>query len=83
MQLLNKAKGILINRVTDMFIDRREDLDLKEYPAHFSEMGELIARIDNLKTLSSLVEMIEANQLSQAAVFDDEVEDFLESLINR
>ena len=83
MKLLNKAKGILINRVTDMYIDRREDLDLKEYHAHFADMGELIARIDNLKTLSSLVEMIEANELSQAALFDDEVEEFLESLINR
>ena len=48
MELLNKAKAKLINRTIDMFIDRREDIDLVEYPEHFSNMGEMIARIDSL-----------------------------------
>lgn len=83
MDLLNKAKAVLINRATDLFIDRREDLDLKEYPEHFSNMGEIIAIIDSQKSLSSIIESIESGAFNSIALFDDEVEDFLESLINR
>ncbi len=83
MELLNKAKAKLINRTIDMWIDRREDIDLLDYPDHFSNMGELIARIDSLQSMSALIELIEAGKFNAIALFDDDVEEFLESLISR
>ncbi len=81
MELLNKAKAKLINRTIDMFIDRREDIEIVEYPEHFSNMGEMIARIDSLQSISSVIESIEAGSFNSIALFDDDVEDFLESLL--
>ncbi len=82
MKLLETAKTKLTNRTLEVFMDRKDDLELAEWPMHFEHMGELLARIENMKTIAGVVEMVETGQFESIGVFPEDMEDFLGAMLD-
>jgi hypothetical protein len=82
MALLETAKKKLTNRALEVFMDRKDDLELVEWPMHFEHMGELLARIENMKTIAGAVEMVETGQFESIGVFPEEIGDFLGAMLD-
>ncbi len=82
MALLETAKKKLSNRTLEVFMDRKDDLEIVEWPMHFEHMGEMLARIENIKTITGAVEMVETGQFESIGVFPEEIGDFLGALLD-
>lgn len=66
----------LIERVNDAFMMRKEDLPLSEYPAHFAEMGKLVAQIESRENLSDLIKDVEQGELEVVGIFSSDFDCF-------
>ena len=77
---LSTAKMLLIQMATDIYTDRRGDLETHEYPEHYHDLGKIVARIDEYRSLSSMIRDMESGDYSQIGIdgtVDSEVIDFL------
>ena len=85
MTTLQAAQAILIRRTGDVFMDMRDGLDgPSEYPGHFQQMGEFIAKIEEYKSFGAICDAIGQEEFSLVGLFgdDDEMETFLKDVSN-
>lgn len=84
IKVLNRAKKLLIERTTEMFINRRDELEFDEYADHFQEMGIMISMIDETESLGQLITKLEKGEFEVIGLFtsdDDMLEEFLRDLV--
>jgi hypothetical protein len=77
---LSTAKMVLINYATDLFTDRRTDLPLTQYPAHYENLGLLIQQIDQYPSLGHIISDMENGKLEVLGYFKDDDEEVMEFL---
>ena len=67
--LVSTAKKLLIERATEIYTDRRSDIDTFEYADHYKELGKIIARIDEYIYLSAIINDIEQGEYDHIGVY--------------
>ncbi len=80
MSALSTAKSILVDQATQIFNDRRFDLLTKEYPEHYSNLGELILQIDQYPSLGHIISDMENGKLEVLGYFKGDDEGVMEFL---
>ena len=80
MSGLSVAKNILSNQAADLYMERRFDLSLTEYPDHFANLAELIQQIDQYESIGHIVSDMENGKLEVLGYFKEDDEAVLEFL---
>ena len=80
MSALSTAKQKLANHASDLYMDRRWDLSLPEYPEHFANLAELIQQIDQYESIGHIVSDMENGKLEVLGYFKEDDEAVLEFL---
>ena len=80
MSGLSTAKQLLANHASDLYMDRRWDLALTEYPDHFANLAELIQQIDQYESMGHIITDMETGKLEVLGYFVDDDEYVLEFL---
>ena len=75
--LVSTAKMLLIERATEIYTDRRSDIDKSEYTDHYKQLGKLVASIDEYKYLSTIINDIEQGDYDHIGLCNGD-EDILE-----
>ena len=79
--LVSTAKMLLIERATEIYTDRRSDLETSDYADHYKQLGKLIARIDEYIYLSTIINDIEQGDYVHIGLgYDDNIVDFMKEL---
>lgn len=80
--LLSTAKKLLTERATWIYNDRRFELETCEYSDHYSDLGKLIARIEEFKSFSLIIRDIENEEFGSIGLTgcDDDLANFLEEV---
>jgi hypothetical protein len=73
---------LLIERATELYTDRRSDLETSEYADHYKQLGKLVARIDEYKYLSAIISDIEQGDYDHIGLNagDEDVLDFMKEI---
>ena len=71
VNLVDKAKVLLIGKANDLYDMRREELDFDalSYRSHYSNLGELIFQIDAYESLGDIINDIENDNLQELGYF--------------
>ena len=71
VNLVDKAKVLLIGKANDLYDMRREELDFDalSYRSHYSNLGELIFQIDAYESLGDIIKDIENDNLQELGYF--------------
>jgi hypothetical protein len=85
MKILSAAKAMLVKRTLGFYSDMRENLslDASEYKDHFSNMGELLLKIDTYESFGDICKDLEKGEFAEIGYFWDDadmMEEFLENL---
>ena len=80
MSGLSTAKHLLAKQASELFMDRRWDLELTEYPEHFANLAELIQQIDQYQSMGHIITDMETGKLEVLGYFVDDDEYVLEFL---
>ena len=85
VNLVDKAKVLLIGKANDLYDMRREELDFDalSYRSHYSNLGELIFQIDAYESFGDIIKDIENDNLQELGYFGaDEflIEEFLKAV---
>ena len=80
MSALSTAKQKLANHASDLYMDRRWDLSLPEYPEHFANLAELIQQIDQYESMGHIITDMENGKLEVLGYFKGDDEGVLEFL---
>lgn len=80
MSALSTAKSILVDHATNLFNDRRFDLQLTEYMEHYENLGLLIQQIDQYPSLGHIISDMENGKLEVLGYFKGEDEGVMEFL---
>ena len=88
VNLVDKAKALLIGKANDLYDMRREELDFDalSYRSHYSNLGELIFQIDAYESLGDLIKDIEDDNLQELGYFgadEDMLEKFLKQVLQK
>jgi hypothetical protein len=75
--LVSTAKMLLIERATEIYTDRRSDLETFEYADYYKRLGKFIARIDEYIYLSTIINDIEQGDYHHIGLGGDD-EDIVE-----
>lgn len=82
MSALIKAKMYLTGQATDLYLERRYDIDFEDYEEHFKNLGAVIRDIDMINTFSELISSLETGKFEVLGYFssdEDMIDDFLNS----
>ena len=80
MSGLSTAKHLLAKQASELFMDRRFDLSLTEYPDHFNNLAELIQQIDQYESVGHIVTDMETGKLEVLGYFIDDDQAVMEFL---
>ena len=88
VNLVDKAKVLLIGKANDLYDMRREELDFDalSYRSHYSNLGELIFQIDAYESLGDIIKDIENDNLQELGYFgadEDLLETFLKQVLQK
>ena len=88
VNLVDKAKVLLIGKANDLYDMRREELDFDalSYRSHYSNLGELIFQIDAYESLGDIINDIENDNLQELGYFgadEDLLETFLKQVLQK
>jgi hypothetical protein len=80
--LVSTAKMLLIERATEIYTDRRSDLETSEYADYYKQLGKLVARIDEYIYLSTIINDIEQGDFDHIGLCsdDEDVLDFMKQI---
>ena len=80
--LVSTAKMLLIERATEIYTDRRSEIETFEYQEHYKQLGGLIARIDEYIYLSTIINDIEQGNYHNIGLWggDDDIIVFMKEL---
>ena len=70
--LVSTAKMLLIERATELYTDRRSDLETHEYADYYKQLGKLVARIDEYIYLSTIINDIEQGDFDHIGLSNGE-----------
>lgn len=82
MSALINAKMYLTGQATDLYLERRYDIDFEDYEMHFKELGIVIRYIDMINTFSELISSLETGKFELIGYFPSDegmIDDFLNS----
>ena len=88
VNLVDKAKVLLISKANDLYDMRREELDFDalSYRSHYSNLGELIFQIDAYESLGDIINDIENDNLQELGYFgadENSLEEFLKHVLQK
>ena len=88
VNLVDKAKVLLIGKANDLYDMRREELDFDalSYRSHYSNLGELIFQIDAYESLGDIINDIENDNLQELGYFgadENSLEEFLKHVLQK
>ena len=88
VNLVDKAKVLLIGKANDLYDMRREELDFDalSYRSHYSNLGELIFQIDAYESLGDIINDIENDNLQELGYFgadENSLEEFLKQILQK
>ena len=88
VNLVDKAKVLLIGKANDLYDMRREELDFDalSYRSHYSNLGELIFQIDAYESLGDIINDIENDNLQELGYFgadENSLEEFLKHILQK
>ena len=88
VNLVDKAKVLLIDKANDLYDMRREELDFDalSYRSHYSNLGELIFQIDAYESLGDIINDIENDNLQELGYFgadENSLEEFLKHILQK
>ena len=88
VNLVDKAKVLLIGKANDLYYMRREELDFDalSYRSHYSNLGELIFQIDAYESLGDIINDIENDNLQELGYFgadENSLEEFLKHVLQK
>ena len=88
VNLVDKAKVLLIDKANDLYDMRREELDFDalSYRSHYSNLGELIFQIDAYESLGDIINDIENDNLQELGYFgadENSLEEFLKHVLQK
>ena len=88
VNLVDKAKVLLIGKANDLYDMRREELDFDalSYRSHYSNLGELIFQIDAYESFGDIIKDIENDNLQELGYFGaDEylLDEFLKHVLQK
>jgi hypothetical protein len=80
--LVSTAKMLLIERATEIYTDRRSDLETCEYADYYKQLGKLVARIDEYNYLSTIINDIEQGDYHHIGLNngDEDILDFMKEI---
>ena len=86
VNLVDKAKVLLIDKANDLYDMRREELDFDalSYRSHYSNLGELIFQIDAYESLGDIINDIENDNLQELGYFgadENSLDEFLKHVL--
>jgi hypothetical protein len=86
VNLVDKAKALLIGKANDLYDMRREELDFDalSYRSHYSNLGELIFQIDAYESLGDIINDIEDDNLQELGYFgadENSLDTFLKHIL--
>jgi hypothetical protein len=80
--LVSTAKMLLIERATELYTDRRSDLETSEYADYYKQLGKLVARIDEYIYLSTIINDMEQGDFHHIGLCngDEDILEFMKEL---
>ena len=74
---LEKAKRSVADRLVEIYVYLADELDPKEYPYHFNQLGEKLGSLKVIDSISVLATALENGDFSPAVEEDEESVDDL------
>ena len=61
--LLNTIKDYFVESTTDFYNDMRHELGYDEYPDHYKELGQQLAEIEKIRSISDLIRKLDKEEI--------------------